>query len=610
MRCRRLSTALAWVTMKRVVSVWLALMMFGAVTPACGVVRGCTSIATDTVSVARLWNEATLDAIRRDFPAPTVHARNLWHLSAVMWDAWSAFTPGTEQYFSTPRPRAQHGDRLESIDQAISFAAHGLLTERYAFAIGGAESIFQFDDLMQDLCLDPVVEAESGSPAEIGRAIAQSAIEFGADDGASEITRYIDLSYQPVNEPLLVASGEIDMVDPNRWQPLQLSERVTQNGQALGPGTQVFIGSQWGSVTSFALPAADERGITLDPGPPPLLGGPTDAEFKQAVLELIAYSDSLGGAAGAQVIDQSPGQMGNHSVGANDGAGHPANPMTGAPYAANPMLAGDYGRAIAEFWADGPDSETPPGHWNTLAIAATDAMDPDQLQWQGQGDTLTRLEWDLRLFFAVNGALHDAAIATWGAKREYDYARPISMVRYLGSRGELPLVDGLFELVTAETTAPGGRHEGLTVGATAVRSWLGPPDDVETQTAGVGWLEASDWLPYQRPTFVSPAFAAYVSGHSAFSRAAADVLSEATGSEFFPGGLFTHTVEAGSLKHEDGPTVDVELQWATYGDAADEAGESRRYGGIHVAADDFAGRVLGAQVADLAWERAQPYFGT
>lgn len=408
----------------------------------------------------------------------------------------------------------------------------------------------------------------------------------------------------------MVTSDEIEMVDPNRWQPLRLAERITQNGQAEGPGVQQFIGSQWGRVTSFALLEPDDRGITIDPGPPPLLGTETEDDFIAGAIEAVAYADTLGGDTGDEAIDISPGARGNNTVGTNDGVGWPENPVTGEVYSSNDVPLADFGRAIAEFWADGPDSETPPGHWNTLAIEATDLMQPVDLQWAGSGPALTRLEWDLRLFFTMNAALHDAAIATWGAKRAYDYARPISMIRYLGSRGELPETPDLVEVVTEMTAAPGGRHQGLTIGSTAVRSWLGPPADMSNEPAGVGWLAAIDWLPYQRPTFVSPAFAAYVSGHSAFSRAAADVLAEATGSEFFPGGLFTHTVPAGSLLHEEGPSVTIELQWATYGDAADEAGESRRYGGIHVAADDVAGRTLGAQVADLAWAAAQPYFSS
>jgi membrane-associated phospholipid phosphatase len=115
-------------------------------------------------------------------------------------------------------------------------------------------------------------------------------------------------------------------------------------------------------------------------------------------------------------------------------------------------------------------------------------------------------------------------------------------------------------------------------------------------------------LPYQRPTFVTPAFAGYVSGHSTFSRAAAEVLTAATGSPYFPGGLLEWKVAEGTLLNEAGPTTDVTLQWATYFDAADDAGISRLYGGIHIPADDLAGRRVGSRCGKDAWSRALRYF--
>jgi hypothetical protein len=115
-------------------------------------------------------------------------------------------------------------------------------------------------------------------------------------------------------------------------------------------------------------------------------------------------------------------------------------------------------------------------------------------------------------------------------------------------------------------------------------------------------------MPYQRRTFVTPAFPGYVSGHSTFSRAAAEVLTLITGSEYLPGGLGTHTVRMDTLIHEKGPTVDVELQWATYYDAADLAGLSRIWGGIHPPADDFPGRKIGAACGQAAWALASKYF--
>ena len=62
------------------------------------------------------------------------------------------------------------------------------------------------------------------------------------------------------------------------------------------------------------------------------------------------------------------------------------------------------------------------------------------------------------------------------------------------------------------------------------------------------------------------------------------------------------------LEFEEGPTTDVVLQWGTYYDAADQAGISRIYGGIHVPADDGPGRVMGSVTGILAWDLARKYF--
>jgi hypothetical protein len=141
-----------------------------------------------------------------------------------------------------------------------------------------------------------------------------------------------------------------------------------------------------------------------------------------------------------------------------------------------------------------------------------------------------------------------------------------------------------------------------------VRAWTGTPEDPETDVAGVDWILAADWVPYQRPTFVTPSFAGYVSGHSTFSRAAAEVLTAITGSELFPGGLGEFRIEPDSLEFEAGPDDEVVLQWATYADASDEAGISRLYGGIHVRADDLRGREIGFECGRDAWALAQRYY--
>jgi hypothetical protein len=411
------------------------------------------------------------------------------------------------------------------------------------------------------------------------------------------------------------------MRDPNRWQPLSLAKQVAQNGLPIPGSIQTFIGPHWGHVTAFALPPSDV-GTPIQPGTPPRLGdAATDQAFKDQAVEVIRYSSQLD-ATDPTTIDIGPGAFGANSLGANDGSGHETNPATGAPYAPNVVLRADFVRVLAEYWADGPKSETPPGHWNVIANEVSDSPGFG-FKIGGEGPALDRLEWDVKLYLALNGAVHDAAIATWGAKGFYDSARPISMIRYMGGKGQssdpagpafdpqgLPLVDGLVEVITDGSSRAGERHEALRphIGEIAVRSWKGFPEDPKTQTSGVGWILAVDWVPYQRSTFVTPAFAGYPSGHSTFSRAAAQVMTAFTGDPFFPGGMSQTTVKAGELLHEEGPTADVTLQWATYDDAADAAGMSRLRMGIHIAADDLDGRKVGAICGDAAVALARTYF--
>jgi hypothetical protein len=85
-------------------------------------------------------------------------------------------------------------------------------------------------------------------------------------------------------------------------------------------------------------------------------------------------------------------------------------------------------------------------------------------------------------------------------------------------------------------------------------------------------------------------------------------MTRMTGSPYFPGGVSGYTIEAGSLDFEKGPSTDIRLEWATYYDAADQAGRSRLWGGIHISADDFSGRRIGAACGTAAWTRASAHF--
>ena len=516
----------------------LALTGFWATSPKCAPI-----IEHSEWTVARRWNEVLLNAIRRDVPAPTVHARNLFHTSAAMWDAWAAFDENAAGIFVDEKHTAR--DVTAARHEAISYAAFRVLESRYLDSIGAVDTIPEFDRLMEALCYPiAVTTTEGDSPAALGNRIARTVLEAGLADGSNEAEGYTDPDYEPINPPLVVDASGTTMIDPNRWQPLRIEEMISQNGILVEDAVQEFIDPHWGYVTGFALPDPGPLGMPIDPGDPPYLGDPSsDQAFKDGAVEVLRFSSLLDPAA-AETIDISPGTIGANPLGTQDGTGYPVNPVTGAPYDRNQVNQADFARVLAEFWADGPDSETPPGHWNTLANSVSDDLDPD-LKIGGGGPAVDRLEWDVKLYLALNGANHDAAVAAWGTKGHYDYVRPISMIRYMGGLGQytdpngpsyhpdgLPLVPGLVEVITPASSAPGERHEKLGGhnGEIAVRTYAGNPPDPESGTGGVDWILAEDWVPYQATSFVTPSFAGYVSGHSTFSRASAEVMAAFTGS--------------------------------------------------------------------------------
>lgn len=569
-------------------------------------------------SVARRWDEQALAAIRRDLPRPTVHARNLYHLSAAMWDAWAGYDRTASGVFVKERLTA--GDVDSARRAAISYAAYGVLAHRYKQAVGGATTLACLRAVMKDLGYDPGDRHDSGDdPIAFGNRIARTILASTAGDGANEQNDYADPDDTATgNPPLLYDGVGTTLKFPERWQPVNLSVAATQNGIIVPAGVQDYIGAQWGQVTPFAMKRASGAVPWEDPGPVPRIG----AKMKDWIVEVIRKTASVD-PADPRTIDISPGAYGDNSLGANDGKGWAKNPVTGQPYPPQVVPLADFARVMAEFWADGPKSETPPGHWNVIANSVSDSPGFSRRLF-GKGEAVDRLAWDVRLYLALNGAEHDAAIAAWDIKRRDLTVRPISLVRWMGAKGQssdpsgpsydpdgLPLVPGLIEVITKESSAPGQRHASLAcfVGQIAVRDWLGEPGDRTMQASGVGWVRAVEWITYQRRTFVTPAFPGFISGHSTFSRAGAEVLAKLTGSPYFPGGLGEYVAPKGTfLTFEKGPTTEVRLQWASYFDASDEAGQSRLWGSIHIPPDDFAGRRVGDRVGLGAIELASRYF--
>ena len=593
-------------------------------------------------SVARIWNEQLLEAIRIDFPHPPKHARNLFHLATVMYDAWVAYDTTAIGYIHHERVTPS-GDVELARHEAISYAAYRLLKNRFASGPGAATTNVALDAQMATFGYDTNVTSTIGNaPANLGNRIAATILAWGLTDGSGELNGYNDPAYSNPQPPMIVlsSSGAVGGIpagtDPNLWQPLALSSAFTQNNIPI-PGTvQQYVGVTWLSALPFSLERENPGDLWLDPGPlfkvsVPGTPSPTDSAYKAAAMELLIKSSQLNS---ETLIDISPGVLGNNTLGLDDGTGHPVNPVTGQPYASNLVKLGDFARVMAEFWADGPHSETPPGHWHVLANEVAD-YPGFQKRIGGVGPIVSDLEWDVKTYFALAGSTHDAACAAWGAKRYYDSARPITMIRYLSSKGQssdpglpgystygIPLLDGVCEVITAASSASGQKHEQIWdidsasyvpgagyIGKVVVYSWPSEPGDPLTQTNTVRWMFGEDWVPYQRASFNSPAFPGYVSGHSTFSRAAAEVLTAITGDEYVPGGLGSFTaLENDYLVFERGPSQTTVIQWATYYDAADLAGVSRRWGGIHPEVDDLPGRIIGAHAGQKVWELAQKYF--
>lgn len=620
-------------------------------------------------SVARKWNEVLLDGIRGDFARPTIHARNLFHISMAMYDIWAIYDEQAEPFLmgKTIRFYDAQLDEMSSyqafdpnltsqsaVEMAVSYAAYRLIYHRFQYSPGADNTLSAADALMIELGYDPAFEGiayENGNPAALGNYVASSIINFGMQDGANEDDFYENLYYTYYNTPMVPTTpGNPNIQDPNRWQPLALSVFIDQSGNRIY-GNPPFLSPEWGFVEPFALVKAERQLLNRDeglyyvyhdPGPPPYLAygdnenGFLPAEYQWGFSLVSIWSAHLD-PADSVMWDISPASIGNiasfpasyeeyrdfyqTSEGGDIGQGHALNPSTGLPYEPQLVPRGDYTRVLAEFWADGPDSETPPGHWFSILNSVNDHPLLER-KLEGEGEEIDPLEWDIKAYLALGGAMHDAAITAWGLKGWYDYIRPISAIRYMADRGQssdpnlpnyhehgLPLVEGKIELVTEGDTLQGlsGEH----IGKIKLFSWKGPDyiDNPETDMAGVGWILAENWWPYQRPSFVTPPFAGFVSGHSTFSRAAAEVLTALTGDPFFPGGMGEFHVKKNEfLVFEEGPSVDMMLQWATYRDASDQTSLSRIWGGIHPPADDIPGRIIGEQIGLQAFDQAKQLF--
>jgi len=628
------------------------------------------SIAQE-LSVAMRWSEVQLSCIRKDAARPTIQARNLYHSAIVMYDAWAVYDDNSTtvllgktlgNYTCDFDGIAVPEDVQAAQEEAISYAMYRFLTNRYQpFAPtptgAPANNWVTFmqgyvDGLMTQLGYDPLITStdySDGDPAKLGNYIAMKMQEYGLQDGANQANNYANLYYQTVNGNLFAElEGNPLQYDGNRWQPLALTTTLDQNGLPI-PSGQPALSAEWGRVTPFALTPdmktvlqrdGNDWDVYLDPGPPPFLDTTTMVEtqwdedfFRWGYINVIIWH-SFHDVADGVMKDISPNSIGNIDVstfpetfqeykdfyntlqGGDPGIGYDINPVTGQPYDLNMVPRADYSRVLSEYWADGPNSETPPGHWfkNINNIAQHPLFEK---RWEGQGEILGDLEWDVRAYLALGGGIHDAAVACWGTKGYYDYTRPIMAIRYMIDHGQcsdmnlpnydpagIPLFPGYIEVIETGDPLAGANDEH--VGKIKLYTFRGPV--AATGQDGVGWIRGENWWTFQRRTFVTPPFPGYYSGHSTYSRTAAELLTRISGSEYYPGGMGEFFAAQNLyLAASPGPSVDVTMQWARYADAADQCSLSRIYGGLHPPQDDIPGREVGLVVGPLAFDKAETF---
>lgn len=193
------------------------------------------------------WNAAALQSIRITHPGPPMVARMLAIAHTCIYDAWAAYDPiavGTRLGGALRRPAAERTDTNKNA--AVSYAAHACL--KYLFP----SQVPYLDGVLSGLGYNPANSSvDTATPAGIGHLAAQAVISFRHHDGANQLGdlnpgAYTDYTgYAPVNTP-----DAID--DPNRWQPLRVSD-----GHG-GFVTQKFIGAQWERVIPFALTSASQ----------------------------------------------------------------------------------------------------------------------------------------------------------------------------------------------------------------------------------------------------------------------------------------------------------------------------------------------------------------
>ncbi|HJP60197.1 MAG TPA: hypothetical protein VJ865_09360, partial [Gemmatimonadaceae bacterium] len=275
------------------------------------------------------WDSVELVAIRHAHLGPPMVARALAVAHTAMYDAWAAYDANANGTQLGGTLRRPASERtLENKNRAVSFAAYRALVDLFPSESPG------FDELMSQLGYDAAdVSTDVTTAQGVGNVAANAVVAFRHHDGANQLGDLAPGAYSDYTGYQSVNTPS-QVNDPNHWQPL-----LVPDGQG-GTTAQKFIAPHWGSVVPFALTS----GAQFRPGSVPNLY-PSSGYTAQA-QELMDLSANLT----------------------------------------------DEQKTIVEYWADGPGSELPPGHWALFA------------EWIARRDH-HGIDDDAKMFFALTNAL-------------------------------------------------------------------------------------------------------------------------------------------------------------------------------------------------------------
>lgn len=516
-----------------------------------------------TVSV--MWDRTVQQAVidHDGFNGPTLASRAYAMVHTAIYDAWASYdATAVRVSFDANGNNAGLEAAAFATDankaKAMSYAAYTILNNLYP------DQKALFDSVLQGRYgYDP--DGDGSLEAQIGMDAAADLIALRFTDGANQAGNYAG-DFTPTNP------NPLEINDITAWTP----ESVPVDPEDTSP-EQRFLTPQWGGVESFALPEFANGETDFATVAPP---APKDFfvnALAGSVLDFEAREITLSGAVTVNGIDYSADDVlavSKDLIGPVINQGFIDQALEVVAYSANLT---DKQKIIAEFWEDAGGTAFPPGTFMTFGqyVSARD------------GHTLGQ---DAAMFLAMGNAVMDAGIATWHTKVETDYVRPVRAIRDLG---ELGLIGewGVDELTGEE--------------GYVIEAWGGYEPETR-EGLGTMTILAENFQTFQRPFDASsPPFAEYTSGHSGFSSAGAQVLKMFTGSDDFGGSV---TFTPGSTQFELGvPELETVLDWATFTDAANEAGLSRLYGGIHFSDGNLNGLALGRDVGAHAYLLSQAF---